>query len=301
MSVAMHNTGVYTEFQGLKELKVGARQESPEAVREVARQFESLFVQMMLKNMRAASLGDGMFDNDQSKLYMEMFDKQVAMDMSKGQGIGLADMLVKQLTMNSQNAEQATDTNRELSSASLQRALQSYGVQANTPEFSPENPQAFISQVWPHAQKAASELGIDPKALVAQAALETGWGQNMIKRSDGSNSFNFFGIKAGDSWQGERATTLTHEYSNGVKYNQHDEFRAYSSIEASFSDYVNFLKSNPRYSDVVSAGAENNLDAYVDGLQKAGYATDPNYANKIKDIVDRSAFNQSLAMLRGNE
>ena len=299
MSLGMQSAGVYTEFQGLTELKRGARENSPEAIREAARQFEGLFMQMMLKNMRAANLGEGMFDNDQSKLYLEMFDKQVALDMAKGQGIGLADMLVKQL--GGETAKQEVPDFSDINAQQeIKRGLISYGV--NEPahvkaEFNAENPQSFIHQLWPHAKSAAQELGIDPRVLVAQAALETGWGQSMIKNEKGGNSFNFFGIKAGAVWSGDKTLSVTHEYFAGDKSVIEDEFRAYPSIEHSFNDYVAFLKGNARYEKVIDAAQRNDIDGYVNGLQAAGYATDPAYAEKIKAIVERGSFNEVVATL----
>jgi len=297
MSVGLNNVGVYTDFQGLTELKAGARNQSQEAIRETARQFEGLFLQMMLKDMRAASLGEGLMDNDQSKLYMEMFDKQVAMDMAKGKGIGMADMLFEQL---GGNKIQATDQLKSIGDTpqTLQRALKNYGVVPTSSNFSAENPQSFIQQIWPHAKKAADELGINPKALVAQAALETGWGQSMIKGENGRNSLNFFGIKAGDDWVGNKVNTTTHEFEQGQRQIINDDFRAYDTIEQSFSDYVSFIKDNPRYNKALQAGADQNVEAYAKGLQNSGYATDPQYAVKIKDIAGRNTFVESIASLQ---
>ena len=295
MSLGMQSAGVYTEFQGLTELKRGARENSPESIREAARQFEGLFLQMMLKNMRAANLGEGMFDNDQSKLYLEMFDKQVALDMAKGQGIGLADMLVKQL-----GGENKAQDAPDFTSQALKRGLTNYGVNMAThsaAEFSAENPQSFIQQIWPHAKSAAQALGIDPRVLVAQAALETGWGQSMIHNEKGGNSFNFFGIKIGSTWSGDKTSSMTHEYFNGDKQQIRDEFRVYSSIEQSFEDYVAFLKGHARYAEVIDAAQRNDIEGYANGLQAAGYATDPAYAEKIKAIVERGSFNEVVATL----
>ncbi len=297
MSVELNNASVYTDFQGLAELKRGARKQTPESIRETARQFEGLFLQMMLKSMRTASLGEGLMDNDQSKLYMEMFDKQVAMDMAKGKGIGMADMLFEQLGGNKiQGAEMVNPP--ESSPQLMRHAFRSYGMTPPTSQFYAENPQSFIQQLWPYAQRAAEELGVNPRALVAQAALETGWGQSMIKTQDGRNSLNFFGIKAGQSWQGERVTTTTHEFEAGQRKALKDDFRVYDTVEQSFSDYVAFLKGNSRYQDALQAGAGHDVAAYVEGLQKSGYATDPQYASKILNIADRDTFIESIALAK---
>ena len=149
----------------------------------------------------------------------------------------------------------------------------------------PESPTDFVRQLWPHAREAARELGVAPEVLIAQAALETGWGRRMIQRADGGNSFNLFGIKADSSWQGDRAQVATIEYVGGVAERQRASFRAYSGLGESFSDYVQFLRSNPRYRQALEQVQDS--ESFVRGLQDAGYATDPNYADKILRILDR--------------
>ncbi|HSW12948.1 MAG TPA: flagellar assembly peptidoglycan hydrolase FlgJ, partial [Solimonas sp.] len=150
-------------------------------------------------------------------------------------------------------------------------------------DFRPKTPQEFVEALLPHAEKAAKELGIPARVLVAQAALETGWGKHQIRHADGSPSFNLFGIKADKSWGGDRVRTMTHEYENGRLEKQSAKFRAYDSIGESFEDYVRFLKSNPRYTQALKH--EGNAMHFTTGLQKAGYATDPSYAQKIMRIA----------------
>lgn len=149
-------------------------------------------------------------------------------------------------------------------------------------ELGERTPEGFVAKIWTHAKKAASELGVDPRALVAQAALETGWGRKGISRGNGSDSNNLFGIKA-TGWSGESVTTGTHEYVNGVKTTETAAFRAYDSAEASFADYVRLLKNNPRYQHALKAGTD--IKGFAQGLQRAGYATDPSYAAKIAAIA----------------
>lgn len=302
MTSGISNTGVYTDLQSFTELKADVRKNSPEAIRETARQFEGIFMQMMLKSMRDASLGEGLFDNDQSKLYSDMFDKQVSLEMTKNKGIGLADMLVRQLSSGGQNGGQIGGEEMPLTIASQQRGLRGYGVGAPAvgDAFSPSTPQAFIQRVMPYAEKAAAQLGIDAKVLVAQAALETGWGQSTIKHADGRESFNFFGIKAGSSWSGDTINVPTHEYYFGQRVDVNEDFRSYRSIEHGFADYVNFIKGNPRYSEAVRAAQRNDNEGYVNALQAAGYATDPDYAAKIKSIVERSAFTETVAITKSS-
>jgi flagellar protein FlgJ len=154
---------------------------------------------------------------------------------------------------------------------------------ANPGKFAPNTPERFVSEIWTDAKRAAKELGVDPRALVAQAALETGWGRRVIRTEDGGSAHNLFGIKA-TGWKGERARVGTHEYTNGVKHSEVADFRAYASPAESFADYVRLLKNNPRYQQALAAGTD--IKGFARGLQKAGYATDPGYAAKIASIAN---------------
>lgn len=153
-------------------------------------------------------------------------------------------------------------------------------------------PEGFVASIWGHAQQAARELGVDAKALVAQAALETGWGRKLVQRNGGGSSHNLFGIKA-TGWSGERATSGTHEYVDGVRRNETASFRAYTSVGDSFADYVKLLKNSPRYQNALQAGA--NVRGFAQGLQKAGYATDPGYAAKIAAIAGGPTIERAIA------
>ncbi|AMJ56685.1 MULTISPECIES: flagellar assembly peptidoglycan hydrolase FlgJ [Stenotrophomonas] len=155
-------------------------------------------------------------------------------------------------------------------------------------------PEGFVASIWPHAERAARELGVDPRALVAQAALETGWGKRHIKRDNGDSSHNLFGIKA-NGWSGERATTGTHEYVNGQRRNETASFRAYGSMAESFGDYVRMLKTSPRYQAALSAGSD--VRSFAQGLQRAGYATDPAYAAKIAAIAAGPTIGRAVAAI----
>lgn len=159
-------------------------------------------------------------------------------------------------------------------------------------ELGPHTPEGFVVSIWGHAQQAARELGVDAKALVAQAALETGWGRKLVRRSGGDSSHNLFGIKA-NGWQGERATSGTHEYVNGVRRNETASFRAYNSVGESFADYVRLLKTSPRYQNALQAGS--NVRSFAQGLQRAGYATDPTYAAKIAAIAGGPTIERAVA------
>ncbi|NOY71166.1 MAG: flagellar assembly peptidoglycan hydrolase FlgJ [Gammaproteobacteria bacterium] len=297
MSITSINT--YTDFQGLAQLKAEAKANSPEALRETARQFETIFVQMMLKSMRdaTASMADeeGLLDNDQSKQYMEMFDQQLALDLTKNKGIGLADILVRQL-----GGEVAEKEKPNV--LSIQRfqervaAIQPSAVISDQAEFSPKTPDVFIRELWPYAQNAAKKIGVDAKVLVAQAALETGWGQEMIRHEDGRNSFNLFAIKANSAWQGSQVNSRTHEYEQGQKVQRTESFRAYDSLAQSFTDYANFIQSNPRYQGALEKA--HNSAAYLDSLVQAGYATDPEYSSKIQSIMSGDRFSEAIDQLK---
>ena len=302
MTTPVSHADVYTDFQGLSALRAGARDNSEESLREIAGQFEAIFIQMMLKSMRDANLGEGLMDSDHVKTYQSMFDQQIALDLSKRNSLGLADMMVQQLSR-AQEGSTAMPADGVVAHGSVQHAMLQETLRrapetasidsasrnasektANRDDWRPDSPEAFVKALWPHAQRAADELGTRPELLVSQAALETGWGKHMIRGTDGSNSFNLFGIKADSGWQGERAVTETVEFRDGLMRKERAAFRAYDSLADSVSDYVEFLKSNPRYQEALS-GAADAL-AFAQALFEAGYATDPDYAGKINRIMD---------------
>lgn len=330
------NSGVYTDFEGLSRLRAKAANNPPEALRETAAQFEAIFIQMMLKSMRDASFGDGLLDNRQSDFYRDIYDKQIALDMSAKGGLGLADMLIKQLgvkaTDDGQGNGLSNGANNNIMNAkniisgmmaevkiddflASRRASGGFGglkvTQAapqkskNTMQKTDRNagtdlfkdPVDFVKAVWKHAKTAASALGLAPEVLAAQAALETGWGKFLIRDGNGKSSNNFFGVKADNRWNGDKVSVNTVEYRNGIMKKENALFRAYHSIEDSFKDYVNFLKSNPRYKQVLSSGADNR--SFTKELQRAGYATDPSYAEKINNILNGDVFKRALQGLRG--
>lgn len=160
--------------------------------------------------------------------------------------------------------------------------------------FAPRSPERFVASIWSHAQQAARELGVDARALVAQAALETGWGRRTIQRGDGGTAHNLFGIKA-TGWKGERAAATTHEYTNGVRHTERAEFRAYASPAESFADYVRLLKQNPRYRQALESGGD--VRRFASALQQAGYATDPRYADKLSAIANGPTLDRALSTI----
>ncbi|HVT34472.1 MAG TPA: flagellar assembly peptidoglycan hydrolase FlgJ [Nevskiaceae bacterium] len=250
-------------LQGLSQLRLAAKQNDPAALKAAAKQFEAMFMQMLLKSARDAKVGDEAFSGEQSGFYQDMFDQQMAQHLAAGKGLGIADLLVRQL--------QAKNI-----SASPQPAASSAPADGTAQKN-------FISQILPHAQKAAAALGVPAQALVAQAALETGWGQHVVRNADGSSSNNLFNVKAGSSWSGASATQATTEYVQGRAQTQNAAFRSYDSVGAAFDDYVQLLKNNPRYAQSLHLA---DTAQFAQSLQQAGYATDPSYAQKITALAD---------------
>jgi len=263
----------FADFQGIAALKNDAKAQAPTALKEAARQFESLFTQMLLKSMREAnkSFGeDSLFGSDQADMYQDMFDNQIAMQMSKGKGLGLADMLVRQL----QGGVGATSQSQEPPATSR--------TQGPTP-VAPSKDD-FLRTMRPHAEQAAREIGVDPDALLAQAALETGWGRSVPCNAQGGCSFNLFGIKAGSQWSGATVNVPTLEFESGIPVRKVERFRAYDSPADSFRDYAALIRDSARYANVRGAG--DNVEAFASALQQGGYATDPQYAQKIAAVAD---------------
>ena len=273
----------YADFQGLASLKHDAKAQDPGALKEVAKQFESLFTQMMLKSMRDAnrSMGeDSMFGSEQADFYQDMFDDQLAVHLSKGKGLGLADMLLRQLA---QSGGGPGTGDRGLGVERSTAAPSGLQPPASSPQPIASSREDFVQRMLPHAQKAAAALGVDAQTLVAQAALETGWGKSMPCNADGSCSFNLFGIKAGTSWSGETVAVPTLEFENGIAVRKVERFRAYASIGDSFMDYARLIGGSTRYADALGSGTD--VASFATALQQGGYATDPEYANKIMSVT----------------
>lgn len=289
-------TGVnlYNDFQGLARLRADAGRSSPDAAREAARQFEALFVQMMLKSMRDANAALG---ETRDRTYEEMFDQQIALEMTRERGLGLADMLVQQLRLAGAAAGPDDPTGTAAPAAGTTSAAGRTSATApQAAAAAPSGPADFVRTLWPHAEAAGRELGVDPRAIVAQAALETGWGSRQILDEAGGSANNLFGIKADSRWTGRRATVTTLEYEGGLPVPVKAPFRAYDSLAEGVADYVRFLKDNPRYRAALAAGQDGS--AYATGLQAAGYATDPRYAEKIRGILASPALDATVRTLK---
>jgi peptidoglycan hydrolase FlgJ len=276
---------VYTDLGSLSALKRDAARHDPAAIRQVAQQFESLFTRMMLKSMRDASGTDPMFGSDQQKMYRDMADDQLAVQLAKGKGLGLADVLLRQLRRLGVAGADGGEAGQRANGSALARpaALGAYSAVAGhgAAGSEPEERSRFVSALWPHARQAADELGVDPSSLIAQAALETNWGRQVPQTAAGS-SHNLFGIKASDDWRGATARAGTGEFQNGTSTRVDADFRAYAGVQQSFADYVALLRT-PRYAAALNTGA--NVRAFGEGLQRGGYATDPDYVRKLDAVA----------------
>ncbi len=403
--ISSADSGAYSDLNRLNQLKVGDGKNSEGNMRKVAQEFESLFLNEMLKSMRSATdaVGeDNPLNTSAAKQYQEMYDQQLAVSMSReGGGIGLADVLMRQMQKNKPvDAQAATlqgpataetvkkvdvpteiaagtqaegplrrsngqrplwayrvaepkagavashsndmelmnqrrialpskltdrllagivpSTQVEAKVAPLRNSaaddnvinssarsvavpsgkMQVYGRAIAQPPLAPakkafSSQDEFVATMLPMAKAAAARIGIDPKYLVAQAALETGWGKSVMRAEDGSSSHNLFGIKAGQSWQGGQARAITSEFRDGAMVKETAQFRSYSSYQDSFHDLVTLLQSNDRYKEVVKSA--DNPEQFVRELQKAGYATDPAYASKISQIAKNMNSYQNYA------
>ncbi|RWR01921.1 flagellar rod assembly protein FlgJ [[Pantoea] beijingensis] len=284
--------GAAWDSQSLNELKRQAGSDPQGQTRQVAKQVEGMFVQMMLKSMRQALPQDGMLSTEQTRLYTSMYDQQIAQQLAD-KGLGLADTLVKQMVPAAKPDEMAgkvplpldnqfinTIAPRQLEQM-VQRAIPR--LPASAMPLSGDN-REFIAQLATPAQQASAKSGIPHHLILAQAALESGWGQRQIMTADGRPSHNLFGIKASSSWLGEKTDITTTEYQHGVAKKVKASFRVYDSWSDALTDYVKLLSSNPRYAAVTRAQtAEQGAHA----LQAAGYATDPDYAQKLVGMIQQ--------------
>ena len=281
---------VYTDFNGLSQLKKEAKKQTPEAIKEVARQFESVFIGMVLKSMRAAKLTEGgLMDNDQSKFYQDMHDQQLSIHLSGDPGIGLADVIERQLSPK-QHHPQDKMTMADYRARPVQLNKADEIMPTSQPQqHNISSKEEFVQQLRAGAEQAAKTLGVEANVLLAQAALETGWGKSVIKMADGSSSHNLFNIKAHHNWAGKQVAIKTLEFdASGVARQEKARFRAYDSYQDSFNDYVRFIKENPRYHQALQHSAKP--EQYMHELQSAGYATDPAYADKVMRIYHDDVF-----------
>jgi flagellar protein FlgJ len=311
----------YNDLQGLAALRRDAKVQDPAALREAARQFESVFTRMMLQSMRDASGGDPMFESEESRFYRDMFDNQLSIDMSRGRGLGLAEMLVAQVKRSglapgdlgvSDPAPGLVPGSPKTTPSSglwhmpgatsspfqtVAPTVSAAPTAAAAPAAAADRPRArelaagktpsrqeFLDAILPAAEKAAAQLGVSPRNLIAQAALETGWGRHLPRSADGRVSFNFFGIKATGGWRGPAVSSSTTEVLQGRAQRMVERFRAYSSIDESVADHARLIGNSRRYQAVRGTG--DDALAFGTALHRGGYATDPGYAKKIVAVAD---------------
>ena len=275
------------DASSLGRLKMQAGQGTPEAIKETAKQFESLFMRELIKSMRQATMKSGLLDNPGSDLGTDLLDQQFAVQMSGKPG-GLSDLIAAQLSRQMGVANAPTtgagatgQTSLPLSTLQKVSSLSAYGKNAVKPTTSQSN---FVEKHTEAAIRIEKESGIPASYMVGQAGYETGWGQSEIKLRGGKPSYNLFGIKAGAGWQGKVAEVTTTEYTNGVAEKKVAKFRAYDSYDESFRDYAKLITQSPRYAKVTAQ--TGSALAFATSLQKAGYATDPNYAAKLSRAIE---------------
>ena len=303
---ASTQANTYTDLNALASLKNAPT--SPATIKAVSEQVEAMFLQMMLKSMRDASDAAGEPTSNETGMYQDMFDKQVALTLSKRQDLGIARLFERQLGGKSTDGKAldgkalalknlgAAAAGAAPSSQLKQLPKSSPDSHSGTPpptgaNFS-ERASDFVQQVMPTIRQAAAAIGVNPLGMLAQAALETGWGQRMPRTADGNSSLNLFGVKAGGDWSGARAVADTVEISDGVAKQTRTAFRAYGSIEESVGDFARLLATSPRYREAVAAGS--NATAYIQHIAQAGYATDPDYANKLNEVLNSGTLQAAL-------
>lgn len=282
------------DTSGLAAIKRQARSNDPAALKAAAQQFEAMFLQMVLKSMRDASPREGLFDNDQTRLYQSLLDQQMSQVLAAKGGTGLAKIIETQLSRNAGTDQAELLADLPLPPAPTLRQFTSPARSATSSSAGgmPASLKDFVGRIWPHAVEAGRSLGVRPEFLVGQAALESGWGRAEPKRADGQPSYNLFGIKAGRNWTGDVAEATTTEYVDGVARQRVERFRAYGSYAEAFRDYASLLSSNPRYASVLGA---TDAVSFAGGLQRGGYATDPAYADKLARVIGGLAAQGALA------
>lgn len=290
-TAASTSSALAVDARSLNHLKYQAGQNNPEATKEAAKQFESLFMREMIKSMREATMKSGLLDSAQGDLGADLLDQQLSVQMSGRPG-GLSDAIARQLAQ----ALMGGDVNlASPSTLSLARPTAKSTAPAAPMGPAPKGRDDFVMYHQDAAERVALDSGIPASFMLGQAGHETGWGRSEIKNADGSTSFNLFGIKAGKGWTGKVAEITTTEYENGVARKVVAKFRAYDSYEASFRDYARLITENPRYEKAQATAKTGSAVAYAAELQKAGYATDPAYAKKLGGAIQSALRAQQQA------
>lgn len=292
------------DVQGFDAMRAMAKSSPQAGMKAVAQQFDAIFTQMMLKSMRDATPSDGIFDSNASAMYTSMLDGQLAQQMST-RGIGVADLMLNQLPHGSAKPGGALDAGGSAAMNALAKAYGNTGTMAASEPLTMATAMqgatrpplaatsggsptqaAFVDKLAEPAQAASAATGVPAHFILGQAGLESGWGKHEILNADGTTSHNIFGIKAGKGWSGKTVSALTTEYVNGQPQQVVGKFRAYGSYEEAMTDYAHFLKSNPRYANVLKSSSDPV--SFANGMQQAGYATDPRYAQKLLSAMARA-------------
>jgi len=317
VKVQNHPNRAAYDVKSTQDLRSDLAKNPQEGLKAAAQQFETLFLQMVMKSMRDSVPQDGLLDSEQSRFYTGMLDQQLAQNLTTtGQGVGFARLIEQQLgrTMAGANGTTvsgeaanaagnalplAASDGRHLSyktvlsslpTSAAYAAQTASATQAGSSEV-PASAKDFVNRVWPHAVEASKSTGVPPQFLIAHSALESGWGKSEIHKADGSSSYNLFGIKAGKNWTGATVEATTTEYVDGQPKQVVEKFRAYASYEEGFRDYANLLRGNSRYGAVI--GSQDGTE-FARRLQQAGYATDPMYADKLSRIINGPTLRQAL-------
>lgn len=279
--MALNNNSIAGDVRSLDALRTKAATDPKGAMREAAKAFETLFMQELMKSMRAATLSSGLLDNEGTQLGTDLLDQQYATRLSGLPG-GLSDMIARQLERQMGMAPGPIPSRD--SANPVPAPLKADGDPAAAVQLPQKAAAAFISQHTQAARQAQERTGIPAEFMISQAALETGWGRREIRHPDGSSAHNLFGIKASPNWKGAVAEVTTTEYVNGQAQKVTARFRAYASYAESFADYAQLMKNSPRYAGVVANGG--TATGFAQGLQRAGYATDPAYADKLARVIN---------------
>lgn len=295
---------LYSDIQGLQSLTSNQATHSKKVNKEVAEQFESMMLQLLINSMRSANkaFSGGLFEqNETASMYTDLYDKQLALTLSQSGSMGLSKQI--QAYLDNINAPEKADLPNQSVFEPLIPSLDTVKtldklepVSSKEPSIMGfDSPSDFVSNLWSSAKAAAQLIGTDPKILLAQAALETNWGKQIIHHDAGDSTHNLFNIKAGDNWKQRAASFNTIEQEDGLLTKQRAKFRSYSSYADSFFDYTNFLKQNSRYSEALQHASEP--DKFIGYLQKARYATDEKYSEKIMNIYSSAKFNDLFSQL----
>ena len=268
------------DVRSLEGLRGRAATDPRGAVREAAKAFESLFMQELMKSMRASTMPSGLMDNAGSKMGTDMLDSQLATRMTGLPG-GLSEVIARQLERQMGLSPGPIPSTARANP--MPAPLSTAGEAAPAVKLPQKAAAAFVKEHTEAARQAQARSGIPAEFMISQAALETGWGRREIRHADGAPSFNLFGIKAGAGWKGPVAEVWTTEFVDGKAVKVKEKFRAYGSYAESFDDYARLIGNSPRYAQVAASGSD--AAGFAQGLQRAGYATDPAYADKLTRVI----------------